>query len=88
MKLSEMINFCKPSAEGEQLHWSEKFYKITSGFGKSLAIAVINGAYFWQAFLLDFCLGFAGTCGRAFLPLCNLHHFRSCLYCYRSCQQG
>lgn len=25
MKLSEMINFCKPAATGEQLHWSENF---------------------------------------------------------------
>lgn len=25
MKLSEMINFCKPAATGEPLHWSEKF---------------------------------------------------------------
>lgn len=25
MKLSEMINFCRPTAEGEPLHWSEKF---------------------------------------------------------------
>lgn len=25
MKLSEMINFCRPTAEGEPLHWSENF---------------------------------------------------------------
>lgn len=25
MKLSEMINFCRPAAAGEPLHWSENF---------------------------------------------------------------